>query len=65
MDGAGEYYAKQNESEGKKGRKKEREREKGEPRNRLFTIENKLIVTGIGDGAMGAAGDGDEGGHLL
>ena len=43
--------------------RKKRERDK--PRNRLLTIENKLMVTRgeVGRG-MGVTGDGDEGAHL-
>ena len=40
--------------------KKERERERGKPKNRLLTTENMLIVTrGEADGEMGEIGDGD------
>ena len=38
---------------------------RGKPRNRLFTRENKLRVTGGEvDVGMGQIGDGDKGGHL-
>ena len=36
------------------------------PRNRLLTLENKLVVTRAEVGRWGGEmGDGDEGGHLL
>ena len=43
-----------------KGKKKGREREGDKPRNRLLTIDNKLVVTrGKVGGKMGEIGDGD------
>ena len=45
---------------------KQRGKKRGKPRNRLLTIENKLMVTGreVG-GGMDEIGDKDEGVHLL
>lgn len=43
----------------------ERKRERGQQRDRLLSMKNKLMVTkgGVG-GRMGETVDGDEGGHL-
>ena len=41
-----------------------RERVRGKPRNRLLTLDNKLLVTrGEVGGGMRERGDGDSGGH--
>ena len=74
MDGAREYNAKWNKSVRERQipydfthmwnlrnkTNEQREKERGKPRNRLLTIENKLMVTrGEVGGGMGEIGDGD------
>lgn len=40
--------------------------ERGKPRDRLFTIENKvMVIRGEVEGGMGYIGEGDEGVHSM
>ena len=48
----------------KGAKKRERERERDKPRNRLLTIENKLMVTAGRRQGMGDMGGGDKKVHL-